>query len=140
MPWARIQPYLVGLFLGYILHRLDGKPLGVSRPTAVWAWAVAGALGAVVVYGPYDIVVKRPLEGGEASLAESVAYTAFSKLAWSLAVSWLILACVKGLGGPINRSFSSRPLSPFLVAFSPLINQLYTRGPCLIHLIQEQPH
>ena len=104
MPWARLQPYLVGLLLGYILHRLEGQPLGLSNTTALWAWATAGVVGAAVVYGPYGIIVTRKLDGHETSLAESVAYVAFGKLAWSLAVSWLILACVKGLGGPINRS------------------------------------
>ena len=43
---------------------------------------------------------------GEISLTENVAYVGLSKLGWSLALGWVILACVKNAGGPINSFLS----------------------------------
>ena len=40
------------------------------------------------------------------SLTEVVAYTSLNRLVWSLALSWLIVACVKGRGGLINEFLS----------------------------------
>ena len=34
------------------------------------------------------------------------------RLAWSLSISWMIFACVKGLGGPINTFLSWRAWAP----------------------------
>ena len=42
----------MGLYLGYVLHKLKNTPrLPLSWVTSLWLWAVAGAVGAAVVYG-----------------------------------------------------------------------------------------
>ena len=33
-------------------------------------------------------------------------YGGFHRLAWALALSWVILACIKGAGGPVNTILS----------------------------------
>ena len=37
---------------------------------------------------------------------EAVAYESLSKVSWSLAMSWVTLACTKGYGGLVNRFLS----------------------------------
>ena len=37
---------------------------------------------------------------------EATLYGGFSRIAWSLCLSWVVLACVKGYGGPINSFLS----------------------------------
>ena len=96
----------MGLLFGYILFKLRGKPLGISGVACLWIWALAGLIGALCVYGPYDAFVTRPFDGKQVGLAETVIYLAFSKLAWSVALGWVILACVKGVGGPIDTILS----------------------------------
>merc|ERR1712004_261315 len=40
--------------------------------------------------------------GEKTTLFMATAYNAFQRLAWSLALSWVIFACTKGYGGPVN--------------------------------------
>ena len=107
MPWYRAQPYIMGLIFGYILFKLRNKPLGISKITSLWIWAFAGLLGALCVYGPYDTgMFSQVNDGKETSKAVIISYVGLSKLGWSLALGWVILACVKGHGGPINSILS----------------------------------
>ena len=89
----RYQPYLVGLGLGYLLHCLRETPrLPINTIALSWIWVLAALIGCLVVYGlvPYQ---KDPAL--VASTAERAFYGGLHRLAWALAVSWVILACVK---------------------------------------------
>jgi len=57
-------------------------------------WAIATALGLLVVYGPYT-------EDGsyQMSEAESAFYNAAHRTGWAIALSWVIFACATGYGG-----------------------------------------
>ena len=101
---ARFQPYLVGLGLGYILYKMKEQPkLPFNTMALSWIWAIAFLVGCLVIYGlvPYQ---KDPTLA--ASLAERVLYGGLHRLAWALALSWVILACIKGAGGPVNTILS----------------------------------
>ena len=71
-----------------------------------WIWAIAFLVGCLVIYGliPYqkDLMTMQK----DASLAERAIYGGFHRLAWALALSWVILACIKGAGGPVNSILS----------------------------------
>ena len=47
-----------------------------------------------------------------APVAARAIYNGFHRLAWSLVLSWVIFACTKGLGGPINTFLSWRAWAP----------------------------
>ena len=100
----RFQPYLVGLGLGYLLYKMQDQPKLPLNPMALaWIWALAFLVGCLVVYGlvPYQ----KEYITLEASLAERAIYGGFHRLAWALALSWVILACIKGfLEGARNKS------------------------------------
>ena len=101
---ARFQPYLVGLGLGYLLYKMRDQPkLSLNHMALASVWALAFLVGFLVVYGlvPYQ---KDPTL--DASLAERAIYGGFHRLAWALALSWVILACIKGAGGPVNSILS----------------------------------
>ena len=72
-------------------------------PAILATWLAAFLVGTLVIYGlipyqkGYDLV---------ASVWERAIYGGFHRLAWSLALSWVILACVKGAGGPANAILS----------------------------------
>ena len=89
----RYQPYLVGLGLGYLLHRLRETPrLSVNPIALTWIWVLAALTGCLVVYGlvPYQ---KDPAR--LASTSERALYGGLHRLAWALSLAWVILACVK---------------------------------------------
>ncbi len=60
-------------------------------------WVSAFAIGLAVAYGlvPY----LDPSAVPEIDKVIQVAYGSFSRLAWSVAVGWVIFACIKGYGG-----------------------------------------
>jgi len=112
-PWNRFQPYIMGLVLGTILHRTKGKKLpSLLRKLHLVVWAVAAGLALVTIYGPTqwnltkDITIASPLNPDYPNQATRAFYNGFSKISWSLAVAWVIFACVKGLGGLVNSFLS----------------------------------
>jgi len=98
VPWCRFQPYLVGLGLGFLLYKMQEQPKLSLNPMALaWIWAIAFLVGCLVIYGlvPYqkDITL-------DASLPERAIYGGFHRLAWALALSWVILSTPYSPGQP----------------------------------------
>jgi len=103
-PWGRFQPYLIGLLVGNYLYRTKHQPsLKLNVLVNSLLWIVAAVVAAACVYGvaPYYATSLSV-----ASLAEVVIYNGFNRLAWSCALSWVIIACIKKKGGPINEFLS----------------------------------
>jgi peptidoglycan/LPS O-acetylase OafA/YrhL len=107
VPWCRFQPYIVGLLFGWLLHRLRDQPkLKLSPFLVTWIWAVAGTVGALVIYGlhPYEGETLNP--DSDISMTLRVVYGGLHRVAWSVCLGWVILASVKHSGGPINSILS----------------------------------
>jgi peptidoglycan/LPS O-acetylase OafA/YrhL len=110
-PWNRFQPYLFGLALGYLLHQLRHvERLALPTVMNLWIWMVAAATALTTVYGvsDYNLILDPALRNGDnwPTREERSVYNGFSKIAWSLSIGWVILACVKGRGGPVNAFLS----------------------------------
>ena len=103
-PWGwRSHCYMLGLLMGYILHTTKDKTIKISWFVNVGAWIVAFLAGFAVVYGPYDI----PSDYHESDFwLKYRAFVHLHKLTWGLCLSWVVFACVKGYGGPINDFLS----------------------------------
>jgi len=120
-PYCRIQPYLVGLMLGYFLFK-KYKFQGTFK--WLWyliGWVVAIVLGMTVVYGTWGT---SKAGGRPFSNAENIFYASLSRLTWALAVAWVIFACQNKFGGLVQNFLSWR-------AFMPLSRLTY--GAYLIH-------
>ena len=64
---------------------------------------MATALGMSIIYGPYSVF--KP--GGELfNSAQNVIYGSFSRLAWALALAWVVYACQHKMGGQLLYCFS----------------------------------
>lgn len=61
-------------------------------------------MGLAVVYGlvSYQLDIHTDYPHYHIPTAASAFYNGLHRLAWALSVSWVILACEKGLGGPVN--------------------------------------
>ena len=110
VPWCRFQPYISGLVFGWLLHRMRNQPkLKLNSFVIIWIWAALGAAGAYVAYGLYPYQLEFAESQNTAivgSLATRIIYNGLHRLAWSACLGWVILACVKGAGGPINHILS----------------------------------
>ena len=110
VPWCRFQPYIMGLMFGWLLHRMRSQPKLKLNPFIItWIWAAIGAAGAAVVYCLYPFQIELAEAGNiglVGNLATRVVYNGLHRLAWSVCLGWVILACVKGAGGPINQILS----------------------------------
>ncbi|KAH8278498.1 hypothetical protein KR018_004098, partial [Drosophila ironensis] len=99
-------PWLIGFLFGYFLHLNRGKKFQLSRVT-VWAgWILSLSLIAISIFALYPASKwnAAPLS----SLEESLYYT-LTRMAWPLALCWVVFACMQGHGGLAN-SFLSSPL------------------------------
>ena len=69
----------------------------MSKITVLWGWIIAFVTGILIVYG-LDIP-KRLFENKPLSMTENIIYGGFHRLAWAIAVGWVIFACSRGYGG-----------------------------------------
>ncbi|VDO35889.1 unnamed protein product [Onchocerca flexuosa] len=99
-PWIRCQVYIVGILVGYLFQ--TRKTLHISKLTNIFCWTISVIFGLLLIMSlrdwmGYDIVMNLSLRAF---------YSAFSKLAWSLALAYITIACFYGYGGPINDFMS----------------------------------
>ncbi|XP_045494785.1 O-acyltransferase like protein-like [Colias croceus] len=101
---TRASPFFYGMILGYILSELKGQKVKIRWYVAGIFWIVSLGMFAVIFYFTYRIM---QLDWNN-QLFDNL-FNSFSRTIWSLALSWLIFACVHGYGGPINW-FLSLPM------------------------------
>ena len=70
----------------------------MSKVTNLWGWVIAIATGLAIVYG-LNIPKFATGEREEFSMAEKILYGGFHRLAWAIAVAWVIFTCCRGYGG-----------------------------------------
>ena len=108
-PWHRIQPYLVGLVIGYLLFKQVRVPFNryfkLVSYLVLWALAIILSMGTVYgLYGTWNGHVPSP--------AENIIYLTFSRFAFSLGVGLLVYICHNGYGGWINTFLSMKMWIP----------------------------
>ena len=69
----------------------------MSKLANLWGWTIAVATGLAIVYG-FDLP-SEPVWQRRLSMTENIIYGGFHRLAWAIAVSWVIFACSRGYGG-----------------------------------------
>jgi len=84
-PYFRINAYLIGIILGYILHK---KYNITSLPVYALMWVLSGVLCIPVVFGTHKIWHNQPF-----SEFENVSYQMFSRTAWCTGLAIVIFIC-----------------------------------------------
>lgn len=100
-PWCRASPYLVGLALGYFMRVVDKNKVQLKWWQVGLGWILALVIMGAVVFGVKDY---NTFTGKvhEYNAAASILYGGFNRLAWGLAIAWLVFACHMGYGGLAN--------------------------------------
>ncbi|WAR11331.1 NRF6-like protein [Mya arenaria] len=104
--YARVGPYVLGLFAGYLLYKTSCK-LRIPKAISILGWFLSISVICTVIYSPYSDEQSHIL-----SLQESAAYLSLHRTGWGLAMAWIIVACCTGHGGWINELLSWRGFIP----------------------------
>ncbi|XP_055947834.1 nose resistant to fluoxetine protein 6-like [Argiope bruennichi] len=104
-PYTRIGSYLVGLGLAYYLYKRKQNDSGkLNLKTVSIGWIVASTIALTCQFGLYH----KPV----LSLVAACFYNALSRIAYSLALAWVIFICVTGQGGFVNAFLSWKAWIP----------------------------
>ena len=116
--YTRMQPYLIGLLMGYVFFKSRGKDIKIPVILSCILWLISVAVGLAVIVGVH------PMWQNGFTNTESTIYAMFFRVGWSLALAWVTFACAKGYGGPINAFLSWGPFTVLgrLTFFSYLIH------------------
>eukprot|EP00026_Physarum_polycephalum_P003243 Phypoly_transcript_03253.p1 GENE.Phypoly_transcript_03253~~Phypoly_transcript_03253.p1 ORF type:complete len:465 (+),score=55.81 Phypoly_transcript_03253:1046-2440(+) len=102
-PYTRAAPWLLGIACGFLY--LEKRQL--SRPVVYAGWVISSTVMLLCVYGP-----SNQFHGGQTELQPVIntwgtksnfMYFTFSKLGWSLALSFLMYSMAMGWGGFVRR-------------------------------------
>ena len=129
-PYFRINAYLIGIVLGYILHKKYNitsfcKSVQLQNLVFTIMWMLSGVLCLPVLYGTYKTWHDQPF-----SEIENVSYMMFSRTAWCTGVAIVIFMC--------NRCydrFIQRTVNGILSwdGWNPLVKLTYTAF--LVHFV-----
>ena len=127
-PYCRIAPYIVGLVLGYLLHKKVRFPFHFLVNWIMYGclWLIAAGCCHSTVYGLYDT-----WHGHELSLAENVSYFMFSRFTWAVGLALMVFACHNGYGWVINDFLSMK----FWIPLSRLTYTAYLVHPIVLTVI-----
>lgn len=130
---GRLGPWLIGIVLGFILHKFKGKDVKLSKGINSLLWTLCLIVLTTIV------VLAQPLNqriDNRTSLLSNAFYIAFHRLFWAIGISWIIFACqILKTGGfirwflslphwqPIGRMSLSMYLIHLFYQFTTMVNQ-----------------
>lgn len=100
---SRIDSWMTGIFTGYIICRFEEKVIEFSKPFLMIAWIFSAIAIFGIILGQYPLHQANFYEN---SLHADAAYSAFQRIFWCLAVSWIIIACQQNYGGILQKFLS----------------------------------
>ena len=108
-PWSRVQPYLVGIVLGYFLYRKARIPfsrwVNLMLYIPLWVWAI--------ILGTFTVYITYPAYHGHMfTPAANVLYITFSRFIYGVALAMLVFICHNGYGCVVNSFLSMKMWIP----------------------------
>ena len=113
-PWTRFGPYIVGIFLGYLLHMKTAFPkrnFKLPKLIVLAGWIISTISAVAIIFGPRDFFDPANTEETLHS-ATSAFYAGIHRYAWGVVISWIIFACCSGYGGWVNDFLSWKVFIP----------------------------
>ncbi|EFN90006.1 Nose resistant to fluoxetine protein 6 [Harpegnathos saltator] len=107
--YNRFGSYLIGLGLGYLLHKTRSCDIKLHAWHVTCGWLVTTAAGLLVVFGPRNMYMDTYVY----NRLEASFYAGFHRQVFVLAISWIIFCCVHGYSGPVNHFLSWHGWLPF---------------------------
>ncbi|XP_066295640.1 nose resistant to fluoxetine protein 6-like [Branchiostoma lanceolatum] len=103
-PYCRIGPYLVGVFVGWLLIKMKRKQTRSKTMSLLMpiGWLVAATSAMAVVYSTYGLYHGTTLQ----TIYENVLYLTVHRTVWAITLAWVVLACFHGYGGVVDTILS----------------------------------
>ncbi|XP_035828492.1 O-acyltransferase like protein [Aplysia californica] len=102
--WFRLTPYMVGMLIGYLLHRTN-MTINMSKIVLLLGWMTVLAVSATLIFLPMNahafLTDCKPL-----TLTQAVLISTLSRPLWSLCVAWVVVVCATKNAAPINSFLS----------------------------------
>ncbi|XP_076810331.1 nose resistant to fluoxetine protein 6-like [Clavelina lepadiformis] len=107
LPWARLHVYMIGMLTGYVLFATKGK-LTIPKWLVVLGWLASAGSCFAIIFGLYpQTSTDTDLDTGLA-----IIYNAFERPVYGLCLSWMIIACTSGYGGPVTKFLNWKIFNP----------------------------
>lgn len=100
---GRIDSWMMGIFVGYIMHTIQGKVIKIRKTYVVLGWILSVSTMLAVIIGQYPLQQENFKEN---PLIADAAYDAMKRISWCLSLSWIILACHLSYGGIVRQFLS----------------------------------
>ncbi|XP_072938662.1 O-acyltransferase like protein-like isoform X2 [Epargyreus clarus] len=100
---TRASPFIVGMMYGYLLHLYRRRRLFISHMLNTFLWVFSLAILGFVAYA-----VLPTLQASWNNRVLDILYNTLLRPMWAAAMGWIIFACAKGYGGPVNWFLSLR--------------------------------
>ncbi|CAB3260981.1 unnamed protein product [Arctia plantaginis] len=94
---ARAPPFVLGMIYGYMLYLNKKRTVKIPRINVILFWLLSLAALAFCFFIHYVIV-----QFDHETLTLDSFLNAYMRSIWAIALGWVIFACVKGYGGPVN--------------------------------------
>lgn len=101
--YGRIDSWMMGILLGYIMNKVDGKQIKVSRTFVIIGWTLTVLVMIACIFGQYPLQQENYYEN---PLLADATYDSLKGISWCLGVGWIILACRLSYGGVVKRFLS----------------------------------
>ncbi|XP_045768649.1 nose resistant to fluoxetine protein 6-like [Maniola jurtina] len=94
---TRGSPFFVGMIFGYILNIYKGREIRLNTSFLLISWIIALGLIASAFYTSF-LVMQLDWDN---QVGDNL-FNSFMRALWAVGLGWIIFACTKGYGGPIN--------------------------------------
>ncbi|KAK9692757.1 Acyltransferase family [Popillia japonica] len=89
----RAPSWLIGFIMGYFLYRFKDVPISPKRSTIITLWLASISIFLIIILGHETVA------GHQYNAIRSSLFNTLVRPSWSVALCWVIFACMKGFGG-----------------------------------------
>lgn len=100
---SRIGSWMMGILVGYVMHKFEGKTIKLSKSFVAIGWTFSLAVILTVIFAQYPLHQENFQENP--ILADAI-YESLKGIFWCLAIGWIILACHLNQAGIAKRFLS----------------------------------
>lgn len=100
-PYSHAAAYVVGAWLGYLLHCQQGQQVYMNRSFVACGWVLCLLVAFGTIFATY-----LTFTGDTFGTAGNVLYGCMRHVSWAGAVSWLVYCCCHQYAGPVGYILS----------------------------------